>query len=174
MKNHEQVERELLEQCSQIATLVECFAWLQRCDECIERLEELRRAKRPRLAVRHRQSAVARIARVQKCNWSDVSCTLVASTRVKIATKDLSGDAAFESRISTAVINSNHIEPRRFLEDAKAIVFERVRDAVERHDSAKVNTAFNGEFVTKDKRAHKSIIIKEQRDIPIHRFARVV
>ncbi|KAG5319818.1 SETMR methyltransferase, partial [Pseudoatta argentina] len=43
-------------------------------------------------------------------------------------------DAPFESRISTgAVINSNHIEPRRFLEDAKEIVFERVRDAVERH-----------------------------------------
>ncbi|KYN39310.1 hypothetical protein ALC56_06298 [Trachymyrmex septentrionalis] len=50
MENHERVERELLEQCSQVATLVECFAWLQRCDECIERLEELCRAKRPRLA----------------------------------------------------------------------------------------------------------------------------
>ncbi|EGI63021.1 hypothetical protein G5I_08605 [Acromyrmex echinatior] len=60
MENHEQVERELLEQCDQ----VECFAWLQRCDECIERLEELCRAKRPRLAVGHRQSAVARIARL--------------------------------------------------------------------------------------------------------------
>ncbi|KYN18348.1 hypothetical protein ALC57_09344 [Trachymyrmex cornetzi] len=33
------------------------------------------------------------------------------------------------------------------------IVFERVRDAVERHDSVKVNAAFNGEFATKDKRA---------------------
>ena len=70
-------------------------------------------------------------------------------------------DAAFENRVSTgAVINSNHIEPRRFLEDAKEIVFERVRDAVERHGSAKVNTAFNGEFATKDKRANKSIITK--------------
>ena len=70
-------------------------------------------------------------------------------------------DAAFESRISTgAVINSNHIEPRRFLEDAREIVFERVRDAVERHGSVKVNTAFNGEFATKDKRVHKSIITK--------------
>jgi len=39
------VERELLEQCGQVATLVEYFAWLQRCDECIERLEELYRAK---------------------------------------------------------------------------------------------------------------------------------
>jgi len=35
-----------------------------------------------------------------------------------------------------------------------------VRDAVERHGSVKVNTMFNGEFVTKDKRVNKSIIIK--------------
>jgi len=28
MENHERVERELLEQCGQVATLVECFAWL--------------------------------------------------------------------------------------------------------------------------------------------------
>jgi len=50
---NERVEYELLEQCGQVATLVECFAWLQRCsqwlvDECIERLEELYRAKRSR------------------------------------------------------------------------------------------------------------------------------
>ena len=64
MENHERVERELLEQCSQVATLVKCFAWLQRCNECIERLEELCRAKRPRLTVGHRQSMVARIARL--------------------------------------------------------------------------------------------------------------
>jgi len=61
MENHERVKRELLEQCGQVATLVECFAWLQRCDQCIERLEELCRAKR--LAVGYRQS-VARIARL--------------------------------------------------------------------------------------------------------------
>jgi len=63
MENHKQVERELLEQCGQVATLVECFTWLQRCDEYIKQLEELCRAKRSRLAVGHRQSAVARIAR---------------------------------------------------------------------------------------------------------------
>jgi len=62
MENHERVERELLEQCGQVATLVEYFAWLQRCDECIEQLEELCRAKHPRLAVGHRQFVVARIA----------------------------------------------------------------------------------------------------------------
>ncbi|KYN23233.1 hypothetical protein ALC57_04350 [Trachymyrmex cornetzi] len=104
MENHERVERELLEQCGQVATLVECFAWLQRCDECIERIVEL--------------------------------C------------------------LTGAVINFNHIEPRRFLEDAREIVLERVQDAIERHGSVKVNTAFNGEFATKDKRAIKSINIK--------------
>ena len=35
-----------------------------------------------------------------------------------------------------------------------------MRDAVERYGSVKVNTAFNGEFATKDKRANKSIVTK--------------
>ncbi|KYN39318.1 hypothetical protein ALC56_06305 [Trachymyrmex septentrionalis] len=100
MKNHERVEREL-KQCGQIAILMECFAWLQRCDECNERLEELY--------------------------------------------------AAFESRILTgAVINVDYIEPRRFLEDARKIVLERVRDAVERHGSAKVNAGIEFPMILKD------------------------
>ena len=41
-------------------------------------------------------------------------------------------------------------------------MFERVRDAVERHGSAKVNTAFNGEFMTNIKRDIKSINIKNR------------
>ncbi|KYN41435.1 hypothetical protein ALC56_04149 [Trachymyrmex septentrionalis] len=163
MENHERVECELLEQCSQVATLVECFAWLQRCDECIERLEELCHAKRPRLTVGYRQSMVARIARLAG-----------AKTRLErrfvhgggYASRDERSlvwreiDAVFENRISGAVVNVDYIEPRRFLEDAREIVLERVRDAVERHGSAKVNTAFNGEFATKNKRANKSIISK--------------
>ena len=53
-------------------------------------------------------------------------------------------DAAFENRILTgAVVNVDYIESRRFLEDAREIVLERVRNAIERHGSAKVNTAFN-------------------------------
>ncbi|KYQ56415.1 hypothetical protein ALC60_04655, partial [Trachymyrmex zeteki] len=53
-----------------------------------------------------------------------------------------------------------HIEQRRVLEDAREIVLEQVRDAIERHGSVKVNTAFNGEFVANDKRANKSINTK--------------
>jgi len=45
----------------------------QRCDKYIEQFEELCRAKRPRLAVGHRQSTIARIVRfAQSRNWSDV------------------------------------------------------------------------------------------------------
>ncbi|KYN26714.1 hypothetical protein ALC57_03911 [Trachymyrmex cornetzi] len=89
--------------------------------------EEFCRAKRPHFAVGHRQSAVARIARL----------------------------AGAKSQLE-----------RRFVHvggeytNAGNVVLERVRDAVERHDSVKVNTAFNGEFATKDKRANKSIITK--------------
>ena len=167
MENHERVERELLEQCSQIATLVECFAWLQRCDECIERLEELCRAKRPRLTVGHRQSMVARIARLAGAKtrlerrFVHANGGYASRDERSLVWREI--DAAFESRMSTgAVVNVDYIEPRRFLEDARKIVLKRVRDAVERHGSAKVNTAFNGEFMTNIERDIKSINTKNR------------
>jgi len=70
-------------------------------------------------------------------------------------------DIAFQNRILTgAVINVDYVEPRQFLEDAGCVVLERVRDVIERHNGVKVNTVFNGEFVTGDKRANKSINTK--------------
>ncbi|KYN05511.1 hypothetical protein ALC62_03548 [Cyphomyrmex costatus] len=161
MEDYERVERELLEQCGRVATLAECFAWTQRCDECVESLEELCRTKHPRLAVGHRQFAVARIARlagartqlerrfVHVCGGGDDRDRSLAWREI---------DAAFERRILTgAVINFEHIEPRQFLEDAGSVVLERVRGAIERHGSVKVNTAFNGEFIAGDKRTVMSI-----------------
>ncbi|XP_036151273.1 uncharacterized protein LOC118648878 [Monomorium pharaonis] len=62
--------------------------------------------------------------------------------------------------LTGAIINTNYIEPRQFLEDAGGIVIERVRNVLETHDSIKVNTAFNGKFVTGEKRASKSITTK--------------
>ena len=41
MENHKRV----WEQSDQVAILMECFAWLQRCDECIKQIEELCHAK---------------------------------------------------------------------------------------------------------------------------------
>ncbi|KAL6254305.1 hypothetical protein P5V15_014351 [Pogonomyrmex californicus] len=135
MEHLERVERELLEQCSQVATLVECFA----------------------------QSAVARIARLAGAKVQ-LERRFVGGEYVNRDTGSLVWreiDTAFESRILTgAVINVDYIEPRQFLEDAGGVVLERVRDIVQRHDSVKVNTAFNGEFVTGVKRANKSINTK--------------
>ncbi|KYN30272.1 hypothetical protein ALC57_00259 [Trachymyrmex cornetzi] len=177
MENHERVERELLEQCDQIATLVECFAWLQRCDECIERLEELCRVKCPCFTVGHRQSVVARIAllagaktqlerRFVHVGGGYARGEYASGNEQSLVWREI--DVVFESRIVMgAVINSNHIEPRRFLEDAGNVVLERVRDTIERHGSVKVNTTFNGEFATNDKRANKSITTK---NIEIYRY----
>ncbi|KYN19388.1 hypothetical protein ALC57_08281 [Trachymyrmex cornetzi] len=113
---------------------ITCFAWLQRCDECIEQLEELCRTKRPRLAVGQRQSAVARIARLAG-----------AKSQLERRFMHVGGEYA-----GSGYARGNE----------RDIVLERVRDAVERHGSVKVNTAFNGEFATKDKRDNKSIITK--------------
>ncbi|KYM80080.1 hypothetical protein ALC53_09471 [Atta colombica] len=38
-----------------------------------------------------------------------------------------------------------------------SIVLERVRDIMQRHNSIKINTIFNDEVITDDKRANKSI-----------------
>ncbi|XP_011867221.1 PREDICTED: uncharacterized protein LOC105561658, partial [Vollenhovia emeryi] len=107
----EQIERDLLEQSSRVATLGEYFAWVQRCDE------------------RWRERLV----------WREI-------------------DTAFENRILTGVvINIDYIEPRQFLEDACDIVLERVQEVLQIRNSVKVNTTFNGEFVSCEKRANKSI-----------------
>ncbi|KAL6253718.1 hypothetical protein P5V15_015533 [Pogonomyrmex californicus] len=178
MEHLERVERELLEQCSQVATLVECFAWLQRCEECIEQLEELSRVKRPRFTVANRQSAVTRIARLAGAKvqlerrFVHVGGEYASRDTGSLVWREI--DTAFESCILTgAVINVDYIEPRQFLEDAGGVMLERVRDIVQRHDSVKVNIAFNGEFVTGDKRANKSINTKNSELFRV-KFERVV
>ena len=62
----------------------------------------------------------------------------------------------FHSRIVFWLIGNQLHRAAKFLEDAGNIVLERMRDAVERHDNVKVNTAFN-EFTANDKCAIKSI-----------------
>jgi len=58
---------------------------------------------------------------MQSCNWNDVSCTLVANTRV--ATNDLSGERStppYESHLLMGiVVNADYIESQRLLEDAR-------------------------------------------------------
>jgi len=159
------MERDLLEQANNVATLGECFAWMQRCDECIERLEERSRAKLPRLSIGNRQSLVARIARLEGAkiqlqrrfiHFGGDDTGTNSSDAERLVWREI--DTAFKNRIMTgAVINFKHIEPRQFLEDAREIVLERVQNVMQERDNIKINTVFNGEFVTGDKRANKSI-----------------
>jgi len=115
--------------------LWECFAWLQRCDECIERLGERSRAKGLRLSIGNKQSLVAKIARLENAKiqlqrrfthfGGDYTGTN-SSDAEKLVWREI--DIAFENRIMTGVvINFKHIEPRQFLEDASEIVIERVQ-----------------------------------------------
>ncbi|XP_036146615.1 uncharacterized protein LOC118646876 [Monomorium pharaonis] len=169
MEDLEQTERDLLERSHQIITLSEYFAWAQRCEEFIKQLEERSRVKRSRLSIGHRQSLVARITRLEGAktrlerHFMHIGGEYVGTSDYNNAKKLVwrEIDTAFENRILTgAVINADYIEPRQFLEDAGSVVLEQVQDVIKRHNSAKVNTTFNGEFVTGDKRANKSINTK--------------
>jgi len=122
-----EVERDLLEQANNVATLGECFAWMQRCDKCIERLEERSRAKFPRLSIGNRQSLVARIARLEDAKIQlqrrfthfDGDYTGTNSSDLeRLVWREI--DTAFKNHIMiSAVINFKHIEPRQFLEDER-------------------------------------------------------
>ncbi|KYN14562.1 hypothetical protein ALC57_13224 [Trachymyrmex cornetzi] len=150
------MEGDLSEQATQLNTREEYVAWEQRCDEFIESLEEQSRIKRPRLSISNRKSVTACIARLESLKNSVRGRFVHVGAGHGLRWRKI--ETAFESRILTgAVINSNYIEPRRFLEDASETGLERVQCIMQRYDSIKINTVFNGEFVAGDKRANKSI-----------------
>jgi len=67
-------------------------------------------------------------------------------------------DTAFENRtLIGAMINADYIKPWQFLEDSDFVQNVIEQDVIDRHNGIKVNTIFNGEFVAGDKRATKSI-----------------
>ncbi|XP_039313275.1 uncharacterized protein LOC120359529 [Solenopsis invicta] len=143
----EQTERDLVEQSARLNTSEEFIAWEQQCDEFIELLEERSRVKRLRLTIGERQSAIAHIARLEGLKDSVRRRFMHVGAGYSAGLRWREIDTAFESRILTgAVINTDHIDPRQFLEDAWEIVIERVGDAIREHNNVKVNTVFNGEF----------------------------
>ncbi|XP_077278618.1 uncharacterized protein LOC143906408 isoform X1 [Temnothorax americanus] len=162
---HELLEQELKEQSERLNSIEDFAAWEQRCVEFIKVLEEQGRNKRPRLSIdnQHRQptSLAAQIARLEglkdsvRRRFVHVGAGYSAS-ETGLRWREI--DMAFKSRILTgAVINTDHIEPRKFLEDARNIVLNHVWNVIQQHDSVKIYTIFNGEFVVGDIRANKSI-----------------
>src|SRR5215469_2602565 len=160
MEELAQIERELWDQSARISSQEEYRVWEEKCDECLESLEGHSRAKkRSRLSVGSAQSLVARISRLEGLkNTLRTRFVHVGGGYSNVGFVWREIDTAFNSRVLTgAVINVNYIEPRQFLEDAKSTVVEHVRNAMERHDNLKVNTIFNGEFVTGEKHAFNSV-----------------
>jgi len=143
-----------MEQAARLNTREDYIAWEQRC-EFIESSDEHSRIKRPRSSIGNRQSLVASITRLESLKDSVRERFVNADTGYSAGWRAI--DAAFESRILTGAVNSKHIEPRQFFKDAREIVLDRVRDVLQKHDALKINIVFNGEFVTGDKSANKSI-----------------
>jgi len=76
-------------------------------------------------------------------------------------------ETAFKNRILTgAVINANFIKPRKFLEEIKNTILERIHSVMAEHGSIKINTAFNGEFVAGEKTTIKTIAMKNYELFP--------
>ncbi|XP_025265533.1 uncharacterized protein LOC105250885 [Camponotus floridanus] len=151
------MEEQILREQSALLDSKDYIEWKQLCDKYIELLEEL--IKRPQLSIGNRHSLSARIACLKELKnsvrrrFAGAGCS---ARQNGLVWREI--DTAFESRVSTgAVINYNHIEPRQFLDDAKDIVIEHVQDVMKKHYNVKVNTIFNGEFVTGDKRANESV-----------------
>jgi len=153
-------ERDLLKQANKLATLGECFAWMQQCDECIEWLEESSRAKLLQLSIGidNLWWSGSRDSRVKIQLQRHFAMIIRIQTAVTRRDVWREINTVFKNYIMIgAVINFKHIEPRQFLENASEIVIELVQSIMQEHDNIKINTVFNGKFVTDDKRANKSI-----------------
>nr|XP_034192558.1 uncharacterized protein LOC117609909 [Osmia lignaria] len=73
-------------------------------------------------------------------------------------------ESAFHNRIITGIIiNTEHIEPRNFLEDARKIVFQRLAEVFQNHSCIKVNTVLYGEFTVNNKSDVKSFSVRNKQ-----------
>jgi hypothetical protein len=148
-----ETECDLIVQAANIEMLGEFLLWEYEYDEYLDSLKEKCR-KKQRTGVIH--SLAAQIARME-----GVRNTL--HERFKPVGVEYGGtkgftwrtiETAFRNRILTgAVVNSNYIEPRQFLEAIRNTVFERIHTVMAEHGSVKINTMFNGEFTAGDKTA---------------------
>jgi len=127
-------QRDLQEQAAQLNTRERYLAWEQRCN-FIESLEEQSRIKRSRLSIGVRQLLIAPITRLESLKDTVRGRFVQVDARYSAGLRWREIDTVFESCILIgAVINSGHIKPRQFLEDAKEIVLERVQNVIQRHN----------------------------------------
>ncbi|KYN22272.1 hypothetical protein ALC57_05335, partial [Trachymyrmex cornetzi] len=147
VKEMDKEVQDLFNRATSIDTVDIYWVWEQKCDECLDFLQETcRNSKRQRTSTGVVNASIAQVARLEGLrNVLQQRFEHVGSDRVE---SQKSGFSWLE--IETAFIN-------RVLVD---IVIDRIRDNLQRHDCLKVNTIFNGEFVADAKRSAKSITTK--------------
>ncbi|XP_070163532.1 uncharacterized protein [Polyergus mexicanus] len=162
--------RDLLDSARDVATGNAYRAWAQRCDECLESLRERCRGERRGRSTGAINSLIARIVQLTGAR-DDLRRRF---ERVGGGVEEREGfswseiETAFSRRVLTgAVINFDYIEPRRFLEDARDTVLDRIRDVMNEYNGVKVNTVFIGEFVSGDKIDVKTIVTKNYPLLPL-------
>ncbi|XP_070167769.1 uncharacterized protein [Polyergus mexicanus] len=162
--------RDLLDSARDVATGNAYRAWARRCDECLESLRERCRGERRGRSTGAINSLIARIVRLTGAR-DDLRRRF---ERVGGGVEEREGfswseiETAFSRRVLTgAVINFDYIEPRRFLEDARDTVLDRIRDVMNEYNGVKVNTVFVGEFVSGDKIDVKTIVTKNYPLLPL-------
>ncbi|XP_025261979.1 uncharacterized protein LOC112637159 [Camponotus floridanus] len=173
-------ERRTLESAHDVVTTDDYRAWTRRCEKCLATLRERCLDASRRISTGARTSQVARILRVIGAR-NDLRRRFEREGAGVARREDDGGsgvesregfswsevETAFKRRVLTgAVINLDYIEPLRFLEDARDTVLRRVRDVMGRYRSVKVNTTFNGEFVSGDKIAVKTIASRNHPLLP--------
>lgn len=145
-------ERDLFDSARNVPTLDAYFAWAQRCDNRLEFLRKKCRVEHRIRSVGTINFLIARIVRLigvrDDLRWRFEREGGGVERREGFSWSEI--ETAFIRRVLTGVI----------------INFDRVRDVIDRYDSIKVNTAFNGEFVASDKIAVKIIATKNHSFLP--------
>lgn len=155
---------DLIENAANVVDEEAYRSWKRRCEECLRSLRE--DCKRRPTSTGTVNSLVARILRLEGAK-NELQDRLV---RMGAGLGDGPGffwseiKTVFERRVLTdAVINSRYVEPRRFLNDARDTVLEKVRENLERH-ALKVNTVFNSrKFGANGKISVKNVSTKNQQ-----------
>nr|XP_012219810.1 PREDICTED: uncharacterized protein LOC105670709 [Linepithema humile] len=162
------MERDLTVRAANIKTLGEFLPWDYECDEYLDSLRQKCRKKQRTGVV---NSLVAQIVRLEGVRntlherFVPIGAGYGGYEKKGYTWKEI--ETAFRNRVLTgAVVNHDFIDPRKFLEEIRNTVIERIQSVMAERGNVKINAAFNGEFIAGDKTAVKTIATKNQEIYP--------
>ncbi|XP_067216205.1 uncharacterized protein [Linepithema humile] len=162
------MERDLTVRAVNIKTLGEFLPWDYECDEYLDSLREKCRKRQRTGVVNSLVAQIVRLEGVRKIiqeRFVPIGAGYGGYEKKGYTWKEI--ETAFRNRVLTgAVVNHEYIDPREFLGEIRNTVIERIQGVMMEHNSVKINTAFNGEFIAGDKTAVKTIATKNQEIYP--------